>query len=506
MISLVLTLFFEIFGANNVPEQSFIAVEKEEFHQSAPVLAPSLLEENLKLIPEVITPEKEKAVLPFKKKETKKTLVSEEKVVVLAMSAKFVELPEEFKAKDVLAENPGYSMTSHEERVIDGINALNIKTQHESSKKNSEKEEIAIKEKTEEIFLEKIEELAPVIEIKKKSLPNSQNSPLPTPTKVKGIYMTGYTFHSERRRNELFKLIKKTELNTVVVDIQDPHGNLMFPVEDETVKKIKTSNISISREKFRGILAELQKAGIYTIARVTTFQDEGAVRVFPELNLKNKAGYNWKNYKGIGWLDMTNKESWEIPLKKAQESAKIGFDEVQFDYIRFPSDGRISQIHYSNLGEKKKYEVLEEFFSFLHKNKSSIGVPISADLFGVTYANYTNIKRNLAIGQRLIGAVEYFDYLSPMIYPSHYANGHMGYKNPANFPYQVVNKAMVDGHNMIKKHTDEPVSKTRPWLQAFNLGAKYNYQNIRAEIKAVDQNNASGWLLWSARNVYGQAF
>jgi len=189
--------------------------------------------------------------------------------------------------------------------------------------------------------------------------------------------------------------------------------------------------------------------------------------------------------------------------QKALEAAKIGFDEIQFDYIRFPTDGNLKLIAYANLADRKKYEVLTEFFQFLASKKAKIGLPISVDLFGVTYDWYNNIERDLAIGQRVIDAVKYFDYLSPMIYPSHYASGYAGYKNPAKFPYQVVNKALRGGHRMIQKYTDEKITKSRPWLQAFNIGAVYDYNKIRAEIQAVDDNNASGWLLWNARNVYG---
>jgi len=326
---------------------------------------------------------------------------------------------------------------------------------------------------------------------------------LPTPEIVKGIYMTGYSLASKKRRTELFNLIKKTELNAVVIDFQDPDGYLMFPVEDKELQKIKLAEISFSREKFREILADLQKEGIYTIARLTTFQDEGSVRAFPDLALKNKWKNQWKNYSGLGWLDMTNEAAWEIPVKKALEAAEIGFDEIQFDYIRFPSDGRLSLISYENLGNRKKYEIMTEFFEFLHDKKSEIGLPISADLFGVTYSRYADSDRDLAIGQRLVDAVKYFDYLSPMIYPSHYSTGHIGYSNPANFPYQVVNRAMEDGHDLIEKYTEEPVSKSRPWLQAFNIGAVYDSQKIKAQIRAVDENGGSGWILWNARNVYG---
>ncbi len=326
---------------------------------------------------------------------------------------------------------------------------------------------------------------------------------LSTPTQVKGIYLTGYTFSNKKKRTDLINLIKNTELNTIVIDFQDSDGGLMFPVQDPELQKIPLSTVYLSRKKFREILNKIHKEGIYTIVRITTFQDSGAVKAFPDLVLKNKRGDDWKNYKNLSWLDMTNKKSWEIPAKKALEAVKMGFDEVQFDYVRFPTDGNLKSISYYELGDKKKYEVLIDFFSFLQKQKKKLGVPISVDLFGITYANYSNISRDLMIGQRLIDAVKYFDYVSPMLYPSHYVSGYLGYKNPANFPYQVISKALYDGHNMIRRHTKQPITKTRPWLQSFNLGAIYDYGKIRAEIRAVEESGSSGWILWNARNVYG---
>ncbi len=330
---------------------------------------------------------------------------------------------------------------------------------------------------------------------------------LPTPAKVKGIYLTGYSFAGRERRKKLVELVENSELNTLVIDFQDPDGNLMFPVQNKTLQKIPLSKFALSRAKSREILNNLQNKKIYTIARITTFQDEGAVEAFPDLVLQNKWGRPWKNYKNLSWLDMTNPEAWEIPLKKAIEAARMGFDEVQFDYVRFPTDGRLSQIEYAHLDQRKKYEVLSDFFKFIHENQRKIGVPISIDLFGITYENYSEkqISRDFAIGQRVIDAVKYFDYLSPMIYPSHYASGYAGYKNPAKFPYQVVDKALREGHKTIKRYTDKPISKSRPWLQAFNLGAVYDYEKIRAQIRAADDNGTSGWILWNARNVYGQA-
>lgn len=327
-------------------------------------------------------------------------------------------------------------------------------------------------------------------------------SPLTTPDIVKGIYLTGYTFSSKSRRNELAELINSTELNSMVIDIKDPNGEFMFHFSDPRLASAPLSPAVLDNETYSAILADLQNQEIYTIARVVTFQDDAAARNLPEESLKNKSGTIWQNWKGLTWLDMTNPKAWEIPVIKAREAAALGFDEIQFDYIRFPSDGNVNQIAYHDLPDDKyKYEVLAEFFAYLDEELKDIEIPISIDLFGLTYHLREDPHYDLNIGQRLIDAAQYFDYISPMVYPSHYPTGYLGYANPAAYPYQVIDKAMKDG-NQIITNLEHSTAQTRPWIQDFDMGAVYDANMVRLQIDAVEDNDGSGWLLWSPRNVY----
>ncbi|NCN07727.1 hypothetical protein GW933_03465 [Candidatus Falkowbacteria bacterium] len=323
-----------------------------------------------------------------------------------------------------------------------------------------------------------------------------------TPKIVKGIYLTGYTFSNNRRRTELVDLVKTTELNTIVIDFKDPAGKLMFAPISENIINWPTSSVALDRDEYKAILDDLQTNNIYTIARITTFQDPTAVKTFPDLALKNKSGSVWFDYKGVSWLDMTSEAVWNLVASEAIEAALIGFDEVQFDYIRFPSDGNIRQIQYHNFSDgDKRYQSIASFFKYLKTELKDLTIPLSLDLFGLTYQRHSNIEYDLNIGQRLVDAALYFDYISPMVYPSHYPAGFLSYSNPASHPYEVVNKALSEG-NVILASTTSAIAKTRPWLQDFDLGANYDTAMIRAQIKASDDNNASGWLLWNARNVY----
>ncbi len=336
---------------------------------------------------------------------------------------------------------------------------------------------------------------------KSKTSDSKYPPPLPTPEKVKGIYLTGYTFSRGQRRAQLIRLIENTELNTMVIDIKDPNGDFMFPPAAKELKTIPLSRYSFQYEDLKKILSQLQENNIYTIARITTFQDHKAASTFPHLALKNKWGGGWKNWKGLSWLDMTNPLAWDIPLLQAKEAALLGFDEIQFDYIRFPSDGNLSQIHYYNLpANKTKYEALTDFYKYASTELEELKTPVSVDLFGFTY-NRFNMHRDLNIGQRLIDAGTYFDYISPMVYPSHYPKGYNGFDNPEDHPYSILNKALKDG-KYILKHINNSKAKTRPWIQAFNLGLTYDGHMLRAQIKACEDNNSSGWLLWNSRNSY----
>lgn len=323
-----------------------------------------------------------------------------------------------------------------------------------------------------------------------------------TPQKVKGIYLTGYTFSNKKRREELINLVKETELNSVVVDLKDPAGKFMFLPISEKIKDWPLSAVAISRDDYQAILAQLQDENIYTIARITTFQDPTAVKSFPTLALKNKSNNIWSDYKGVTWLDMTNPEVWQIVVEQTMEAALIGYDEVQFDYIRFPSDGDIKQIKYHNfLEDQKKHEAITEFFKYLKSELKGLPIPLSIDLFGLTYQRRSDPDYDLNIGQRLADVALYFNFISPMVYPSHYPSGFLSFINPADHPYEIVSKALMEG-NLILETVTTSMASTRPWLQDFDLGADYNSTMIRAQIKAADENKATGWLLWNARNVY----
>ena len=332
-----------------------------------------------------------------------------------------------------------------------------------------------------------------------------------TPMSVKGIYMTSWTAGTPNLRAGLVKLIDQTELNTVVIDIKDYSGKIVFPVENSTLKVYGSEEVRVN--DLGDFIEKLHKKGIYVIGRIAVFQDAYFVKYRPDLAVKNKKGDKvWEDYKGISWIDPSATEYWDYIVLLAKESRKIGFDEINFDYIRFPSDGNMEDISYPWSSTTPKTTVLKNFFQYLHHSlapqsvtdvisgkveQGSILLKISADLFGMT----TTATDDMGIGQVLEDALSYFDYISPMVYPSHYPPNFEGLKEPEAHPYEIVYFAMKSAVERTEKASMTSF-KLRPWLQDFGLKMDYGPLEVRAQIKATEDVGLNSWILWSAGNKY----
>jgi len=314
------------------------------------------------------------------------------------------------------------------------------------------------------------------------------------PTYSKGIYITFQTAGS-KRMNDLIELIKNTELNSVVIDIKDYSGRIPFNTESDLIKKVGSEKIYIN--DIKGLVDRLHKENIYVIARMAVFEDNFLPEKRPDLALKTRSGNLWRDFKGLTWFDPASKEVWDYNIAIAKEAIKVGFDEINLDYIRFPSDGATALIVYPVWDYKTpKAEVIRNFFEYFSQRIKPLGVYISADLFGLTLTS----PNDLNIGQWLENAAPYFDYICPMVYPSHYPTGFEGFENPAVHPYEVIYWGLTIGNERLASISSE--AKLRPWLQDFDMGAVYDARMVNLEKKAVYDANAYGWLLWNPRNIY----
>jgi len=331
--------------------------------------------------------------------------------------------------------------------------------------------------------------------------------------RVKGLYMNEFvansqSFQAVSARNEIRELLENTEVNAVVIDIKEVHG----------------PNLQYSLKTF---IEELQKEGVWVIARICVFRDGSLIEDKPEWYLKDKnTGEIWQDSGGGYWLDpkVPGVQSYIINFSKL--AIDFGFDELQFDYIRFPSDGDVQNVVYPAFGKdkKQKYEVISEFFSTLSRAlrgyKSDI--VLSVDLFGYIAAQHQAFE----IGQRTYDAAHAFDYLSFMLYPSHFYSGFsVGADEKRGLPaidlpyeaddisetvsanpYQVVSRSIFIAQDYLSQIGSE--AKIRPWLQDFDITYDYNRKiyydakKVRDQILAAEEAGADGWLLWNPKGEY----
>lgn len=318
-----------------------------------------------------------------------------------------------------------------------------------------------------------------------------------TPKVVKALYISAWVAGSSKIRDGIIKMIDETEINAIVIDVKDSTGRVSFDMDSPMVQKEGSIERRISN--VRALTDMLHKKGIYIIGRVSVFQDPYMTKKHPEMAITKKSdGTVWEDRKGLSFLDPAKKEVHDYILAVAKGAYNEGFDEINFDYIRYPSDGNMKDINYRLATGETRSDNIEKFFKYLFTEmKKEVNIPISADLFGLT----TEAMDDMGIGQVWEKALPYFDFLCPMVYPSHYPSGHMGFKNPNAYPYEVINQALVSAIKKTEK-IGEDKNKIRPWLQDFDMGTDYNKDMVQKEFKAVYDNGLTSWMLWDPANKY----
>lgn len=342
------------------------------------------------------------------------------------------------------------------------------------------------------------------------AIPTEVALPIPvthvsTPKIVKAIYASAWTMGSPVQRDRLIALIDKTELNSIVIDVKDSTGYISFEVNDPTLKAFGSYQKRI--RDIRSLTNMLHKKNIYIIGRISTLQDSLMTVKDPSWALTKKSdGTVWKDHKGFSFMDPSNKDVLDYTTLIAKEAYSDGFDEINFDYIRYPSDGNIKDINY-HIGEgKTRASNMRAFFEGLNKAvKDGDNIPTSADLFGLTATE----KTDMGIGQVIEDAIPNFDFIAPMVYPSHFATGFGNYKIPADHPYEVVNttmKSAVARAIAIGFTAD----KIRPWIQDFSIKdngfyVKYTPEMVRAQMKGANDAAVTSWMIWDPSNKYTQS-
>jgi len=309
---------------------------------------------------------------------------------------------------------------------------------------------------------------------------------------IRGIHITSWGAGSRKMRGKLLKNIDNSIINTLIVAIKETDGRVYIPGVKLAQKYGSTLKAIPKPKEMR---EDFDKRGLYTIARIVVFKDAFLPELFPELAVKNPEGDLWKDRKGGTWTDPYNRKIWKYNIEIAKEAARLGFDEIQFDYIRYPSEGKISNCRYSKPhSSKTATKNIANFLKYANKQLKNYNVKISAAVFGLT----TTAKTDMGIGQDIKLIAANTDFVYPMMYPSHYYAGQYGLKDPNSEPYKVINAGLRDA----AKRLGKDYYKLRPYLQDFSIGYKYGPHEVRAQILAAKFNSLKSWILWNPSNRY----
>ena len=302
---------------------------------------------------------------------------------------------------------------------------------------------------------------------------------------IRGIYLNGYLFNNPSKRESIEKILTNTDVNTLVIDVKTDNGHILFDTEIDEVIYLNNERVKFTNND----LQELREIkDIYLVGRLVVFQDPLFAKVFPDEAVFDSRLNKPYSQNGQFFLDPSSKKVQDYIINIAIESCRLGFDEIQYDYIRYPdSNSKFMQFDTKNDFENR----VNNINSFLSRSRQLLhneGCLLSADTFGFILTN----KQDGGIGQNLETIVENVDFISPMVYPSHYTNGSFGYQNPNEHPYEVITAALTDA---LDRGVDK--DKIRPFLQGF----WHSNEDIRNNIKAASDLEMD-WLIWNILSVY----
>jgi hypothetical protein len=318
------------------------------------------------------------------------------------------------------------------------------------------------------------------------------------PFTPKALYLSFYGIGDRGLRESATRLIEETELNTLVIDVKGDKGMIPYKSSIPLAAEVGAQRIITVRE-MAPLMRSLKGKGIYTIARIVVFKDNPLAVARPDWAVKTQGGEIWRDRENLAWVDPFNKEVWDYNINIAMEAAQYGFDEIQFDYVRFP-DASGLQFSMPNT-EENRVKAVSGFLMEARRRLIPYNVFLSGDIFGYVCWNLNDTK----IGQRLEDIVAHLDYICPMLYPSGFQYGIPGYRNPVANPYEIIYLSL----KRAQERTNLPSHRFRPWLQAFRDyafdGRYFNDKEITGEVNAAEGFGSHGWMLWNPRNSYSSA-
>ncbi len=315
------------------------------------------------------------------------------------------------------------------------------------------------------------------------------------PFTPKGIYLSFYGVGHKGLREEALNLVGSTEVNAIIIDVKGDRG--LIPYRSAVPKAIQVgAQQVITVRDIKQLLSELKDRGVYTIGRVVVFKDDRLASAEPQLAIKTAEGEVWRDGQGMAWSDPFRKEVWEYNIEIAVEAAQLGFDEIVFDYVRFPD---ASTPAYSQPNTQvARTEAINTFLAQARSRLAPHHVYVGASIFGYACWN----RNDTQIGQQLEALAKHVDYIAPMLYPSGFHKGIPPYHNPVEYPYEIVYLSL----ERARQRTAIAGHRFRPWLQAFRDYAfdkrSFTGEPLKRQIEATETFGAGGWMLWNPRNVY----
>jgi len=334
------------------------------------------------------------------------------------------------------------------------------------------------------------------------SMPFITSLPITSPVLIKlvpftpkALYLSFFGIGSSALREPALRLIENTELNALVIDVKGDRGMIPYRSAIPLASEIGAQKIITVRD-MKGLIQSLKEKGIYTIARIVVFKDNLLAFARPELAIKAPGGAIWLDKERLAWVDPSRKAVWEYNIDIAEEAARLGFDEIQFDYVRFP-DAKGVAFSVPNT-EENRVNSVTGFLKEARQRLAPYNVFLAADLFG--YISW-NLNDTL-IGQRIEDVAPILDYFCPMLYPSGFQFGIPGYRLPVAYPYEIVYLTLKKG----RERAGTQPNRFRPWMQSFRDYAfdkrHFTAKEIRDQIDAAEKFGSNGWMLWNPQNRY----
>ncbi len=327
------------------------------------------------------------------------------------------------------------------------------------------------------------------------------------PREAKGIFITGAVAGTQNTMPELTNLVEDTSLNAMVIDIKNDSGEVTYSMGLPLAEEIGAQTRYVS--DMPGLIQQLKEKDIYLIARIVAFKDPILAEQKPEYAVKNPDGSVFHDNNDLAWVNPYREEVWDYLIDLSKEAVALGFDEIQYDYIRFSTAQGIADADFGAEAKgKTRQDAITGFLTKAYETLAPMGVFVSADVFGTIICNETDGQ---LIGQDYVEMAKHCDYICPMVYPSHYVNNAYGIPVPDAAPYDLIYASVADGEQRLDEaRAAEPqvhIARQRPWLQAFTATwvdghIPYGGQQLADQIRGAKDAGVDEWLLWNAANNY----